>query len=163
MPRYWLLKTEPGCFSIHDLEKLPGKITPWDGVRNYQARNFMRDDMRPGDLAFFYHSVTDPGIVGLVEIAAPARPDPTQWDMENEHFDPASPAETPRWYLVDVRLKEVFRNALPLALLRRQPELADMELLRRGSRLSVQPVSAEHFDAVMRLTRTSMAMDGKKT
>ncbi len=161
MSHYWLLKTEPGCFSIHDLEKLPGKTSPWDGVRNYQARNFMRDDMRPGDLAFFYHSVTDPGIVGLVEIAGPARPDPTQWDMENEHFDPASPADKPRWYLVDVRLKEVFKNPLPLAFLRAQPDLAGMELLRKGSRLSIQPVSPEHFETVMSLTRTGMPKGGK--
>ncbi len=156
--QYWLLKSEPGCFSIHDLAELPGRTSPWDGVRNYQARNFIRS-MRPGDLAFFYHSVTDPGIVGLMEIAGEAKPDPGQWDPENEHFDPASPADKARWYLTDVRLKEIFAKPLSLPFLRTRPELAGMELLRKGSRLSVQPVSKEHFDAVMRLVRTN----GKKS
>ena len=153
MKKYWLLKTEPGCFSIHDLAAAPEGTSPWDGVRNYQARNFMRDDMQPGDGVLFYHSVTNPGVVGLAEIAGPARPDPTQWDPENPHFDPASPADAPRWYLVDVRLKEIFAAPLPLTLLRAQPELDGMELLKKGSRLSVQPVSREHFDLVCALAK----------
>ena len=157
MAQHWLLKSEPGCFSIQDLAKLPGKITSWDGVRNYQARNFIRDGMRPGDLAFFYHSISDPGIVGLTEIASAPRPDPTQWDPENMHFDPASAENAPRWYLVDVRLREIFPRPLPLPLLRRQPELAGMELLRKGSRLSVQPVTPEEFAAVMALAHAGNA------
>ncbi|MDL2266542.1 EVE domain-containing protein [Desulfovibrio sp. OttesenSCG-928-G15] len=151
MKRNWLMKTEPGCFSLEDLENSPGGTTMWDGVRNYQARNFMRDAMRPGDPVLFYHSVTRPGIVGLAEVAGNAYPDPTQWDPENAHFDPASPADAPRWYLVDVRFVRRFLKPLPLALLRQQPELQEMELLRRGSRLSVQPVTEDEFQAVLAL------------
>ena len=148
---HWLFKTEPGCFSVHDLERLPDSTTSWDGVRNYQARNLMRDEMRPGDQGFFYHSITNPSIAGVVEITGPARPDPTQWDPENMHFDPASPADAPRWYLVDLRLTRIFPAPVPLALLRTQPELDGMELLRKGSRLSVQPVSAAHFAHILHL------------
>lgn len=151
--KHWLFKSEPGCFSIHDLAASPGRSAPWDGVRNYQARNFLRDEISKGDLIFFYHSVVAPGIVGLMEASGSPRPDPTQWDPESEHPDLASPEDAPRWWLVDVTLKEIFANPLPLALLRKQPALEGMELLRRGSRLSVQPVSKEHFDAVMSLAR----------
>ena len=151
--QYWLLKSEPGCFSIQDLAKSPKKTGQWDGVRNYQARNFLRDDIKKGDLAFFYHSVTDPGIVGLMEVTGGPRPDPTQWDPESEHPDLASPEDNPRWYLVDVTLKEIFPAPLPLQLLRAQPDLDGMELLKRGSRLSVQPVSKAHFDAIMALEK----------
>ena len=151
MSRYWLMKTEPGCFSIDDLAALPNQTTMWDGVRNYQARNFMRDEMRTGDPILFYHSVTRPGIAGLAEVAGNAYPDPTQWDPENEHFDPSSPPDNPRWYLVDVKLIRRFDKSLALPFLRRQPELAGMELLRKGSRLSVQPVRPEEFAAVLAL------------
>ena len=151
MSGYWLIKTEPGCFSIDDLAAAPGQTTMWDGVRNYQARNFMRDAMRIGDRVLFYHSVTAPGIVGLAEVASTPYPDPTQWDPENEHFDPASPADNPRWHLVDIRLIRKFASPLPLPFLRKQPELAGMELLRKGSRLSVQPVRPEEFAAVLAL------------
>jgi predicted RNA-binding protein with PUA-like domain len=147
------MKTEPGCFSIDDLAAAPERTSMWDGVRNYQARNFMRDDMRPGDPVLFYHSVTNPGIVGVAEVAGSAYPDPTQWDPENEHFDPASPENKPRWYLVDIRLVRKFSAPLPLPLLREQPELAGMELLRKGSRLSVQPVRPEEFEAVLALEK----------
>ena len=154
MPGYWLMKTEPGCFSIDDLEKSPNRTSMWDGVRNYQARNFMRDQMQPGDPVLFYHSGTNPGIAGIAEVASEAYPDPTQWDPENQHFDPASPAESPRWYLVDVRLVRRFSEPLPLSLLRTRPELTDMELLRKGSRLSVQPVGKEEFAAVLALAES---------
>lgn len=150
--RYWLVKSEPACFSIKDLEQSPDATTMWDGVRNYQARNFMRDSMKKGDLVFFYHSVTDIGIVGLCEVVSDtAYPDPTQWDPENEHFDPKSPAEKPRWYVVDIRLKKVFPRRLSLQELRDVPGLEGMELLRKGSRLSVQPVSEEEFAIIMDL------------
>lgn len=152
-PRHWLMKTEPGCFSIDDLENSPGQTTMWDGVRNYQARNFMRDEMRPGDPVLFYHSITRPGIAGIAEAASEPYPDPTQWDPENRHFDPASPADAPRWFLVDVRLKRRFREILPLGLLRKQPELSGMELLRKGSRLSVQPVSRQEYEVILSLAR----------
>ena len=151
MPGYWLMKTEPGCFSIDDLADSPGQTSMWDGVRNYQARNFMRDEMRPGDLVLFYHSGGKPGIAGIAEVTGGAYPDPTQWDPKSEHFDPASPADAPRWYLVDVRLKRRFNEILPLPFLRTRPELEGMELLRKGSRLSVQPVRAEEFAAVLAL------------
>lgn len=149
---YWLVKSEPGCFSIDDLAKSPNATTMWDGVRNYQARNFMRDGMKKGDKVFFYHSVTDVGIVGLCEVVSEsAYPDPTQWDPENEHFDPKSPADKPRWLLVDIQLKEIFPRRLSLQELRDVPGLESMELLRKGSRLSVQPVSEEEFAIIMRL------------
>ncbi|MCL1940020.1 MAG: EVE domain-containing protein [Desulfovibrionaceae bacterium] len=151
MPGYWLMKTEPGCFSIDDLAAAPGQTTMWDGVRNYQARNFMRDAMRPGDQVLFYHSVKDPAIVGLAEVVGKAYPDPTQWDPENRHFDPSSPADDPRWYVVDVHLTRKFARPVPLSLLRQQPELQEMELLRKGSRLSVQPVRSQEFAAVLAL------------
>ena len=151
MPGYWLFKSEPGCFSVDDLAKAPGRTTMWDGVRNYQARNMLRDAMRPGDKGFFYHSGAQPGIVGLVEVVSPAYPDPTQWDPENQHFDPASPADKPRWYVVDVKLERRFKSPLLLAALRGMPELAGMELLRKGSRLSVQPVSSGEYTAILSL------------
>lgn len=151
--RYWLFKSEPGCFSIDNLAESRGETAQWDGVRNFQARNFLRDEIKRGDLAFFYHSVTDPGIVGLMEVTGGPRPDPTQWDPESEHPDLASPEDNPRWYLVDVTLKEIFPKPLPLKLLRSRPELDGMELLKRGSRLSIQPVSEAHFKAIMNLER----------
>lgn len=151
MPSYWLMKTEPGCFSIDDLAASPEQTSMWDGVRNYQARNFMRDQMKLGDPVLFYHSVTNTGIVGLAEVASKAYPDPTQWDPDNEHFDPASPADKPRWYLVDVHLVRKFKKILTLAELRTHPELAGMELLRKGSRLSIQPVTKEEFETVLAL------------
>lgn len=150
---YWLFKSEPGCFSINDLAASPNNTASWDGVRNYQARNYLRDSIKQGDLVFFYHSITKPGIVGLMEVCGESRPDPSQWDPESEHPDLASPEDQPRWYLVDVRLKEIFPQPLSLKLLRAQPELAGMELLKRGSRLSVQPVSPEHFKLIMKLSK----------
>ena len=148
---YWLLKSEPGCFSIDDLMAAPGQSTMWDGVRNYQARNFIRS-MQKGDLALFYHSVSGTDIVGLAEITSrEAYPDPTQWDPEAQHFDPASPHDKPRWYVTDVTFKSKFKQPLPLAMLREVPELSGMELLRKGSRLSVQPVSADEFKTIMQL------------
>lgn len=147
----WLVKTEPASYSIEDLEKEPGKTTPWSGVRNYQARNFMRDAMRPGDPVLFYHSVTKPGIVALAEVASAAYPDPTQFDPQSPYFDPASGNDAPRWYLVDIRLVKRFSAPLGLGFLRTVPELAGMELLRRGSRLSVMPVMREHFETILAL------------
>lgn len=152
-PGHWLVKTEPGCFSIDDLAAAPGQTTAWDGVRNFQARNFMRDAMQPGDPVLFYHSVTDPGIVGLAEVARAAYPDHTAQDPEGRHFDPRHSQERPLWYMVDIRLVEGFAAPLPLALLRGVPALAGMELLRKGSRLSVQPVRPEEFQAILALAR----------
>lgn len=146
MTNYWLLKSEPSCLSIDDLCKRPEKTAPWDGVRNYQARNFMRDTMRVGDQAFFYHSSCNPpGIVGTVEIISEAYPDYTAFDPNSEHPDAKSTPENPRWFMVDVRFKEKFSHIISLASLRQYPELEKMPLLRRGNRLSILPVSANEW------------------
>jgi predicted RNA-binding protein with PUA-like domain len=138
--RYWLMKSEPDEFSIDDLARAPGGKAPWTGVRNYQARNFMRDDMRVGDGVLFYHSsCPEPGIAGLAEVASPAYPDKSQFDKKSEYYDPKSTRATPRWVHVDVKF--VRKTALvSLAELRGCPELAGMRLLQRGNRLSITPV-----------------------
>jgi Uncharacterized conserved protein len=150
---HWLLKTEPSSFSIDDLERRPNQTEPWDGVRNYQARNFMRDTMRVGDTAFLYHSSCDePAIVGIVEIASQAAPDPTQYIEGHHHHDPASRPEEPRWWLIDVRLRERLPRPITLQTLRAHAEeLEGFALLARGNRLSVMPVSAAHWQRVLAL------------
>ncbi|UZP68902.1 EVE domain-containing protein [Desulfovibrio mangrovi] len=153
MPKYWLMKSEPGCFSIDDLRNLPDGTSPWDGVRNYQARNFMRDEMRKGDMVLFYHSVTDPSVVGLAEIVRESYPDHTSWDPENSHFDPKSTPESPRWFMVDVRFVAKFDRPVPLRVLKATPGLEGMELLRKGSRLSVMPVSEQEFSIIRDLAK----------
>ena len=153
MSRCWLMKTEPGSFSMKDLECSPGQTTMWDGVRNYQARNFMRDEMRLGDPVLFYHSGKSPGIAGFAEVASAAYPDPTQWAPGNSHYDPSSTHEEPRWWLVDIRLTRQFSQMLTLAFLRARPELVDMELLKKGSRLSIQPVSDGEYAAILELAK----------
>ncbi|OIP10050.1 MAG: EVE domain-containing protein [Rhodocyclales bacterium CG17_big_fil_post_rev_8_21_14_2_50_68_7] len=143
--RYWLLKSEPAVFGIDRLAAEPGARSAWTGVRNYQARNFMRDDMRIGDRAFFYHSsCARPGIAGIVEVTREAFPDPTQFDPSSEYFDPGASVERPRWLCVEVRL---VRKTRPIGLeeLRTHPELAGMGVLRRGNRLSIQPVDAAEW------------------
>ena len=150
MPNYWLLKSEPSCFSINDLAAAPDQTTFWDGVRNYQARNLMRE-MRVGDLALYYHSQTDPSVVGLAEIVREAYPDHTALDPKSDHFDPKSSPDKPIWEMVDIRLLRKFRQPLPLPVLRTIPDLAGMELLRKGSRLSVQPVAEDQFATILRL------------
>ncbi|ABB38158.1 Uncharacterized protein family UPF0310 [Oleidesulfovibrio alaskensis G20] len=149
--RYWLMKSEPECFSLEDLVNAPEQTTPWDGVRNYQARNFMRDEMRPGDKVLFYHSGKNPAIAGLAEVSREAYPDHTAWDPENNHFDPRSTPEAPRWFMVDVKYIRTFSSPLPLAYLKTVPELQDMALLRKGNRLSVQPVTENEFNVIMTL------------
>ena len=147
--QYWLVKSEPSIFSFDDLLASPGRTTCWDGVRNYQARNLMRDGMRVGDRVLFYHSSTEPAaVVGVCEVVREAYPDPTQFDRRSEYFDPKSRADEPTWVMVDLRAVERLPVPLTLAELRSAPALAGMELLRRGSRLSVQPVTAEQFAAV---------------
>lgn len=146
--QYWLFKTEPGCFSLDDLMFSPDATTSWDGVRNYQARNLMRS-MKKGDLGFFYHSGKKPEIVALVEVVREAYPDHTAQDPKNRHYDEKATPENPRWYMVDVRLMRRFERPIPLDELRRQPELEGMELLKRGSRLSVQPVEEPFFRHIM--------------
>ena len=150
--RHWLLKSEPSSFSYADLLAAPKRTTCWDGVRNHQARNFMRDDMQVGDLAFLYHSSADPtGIAGVVEIVRAAYPDPTAFDPDDSHFDPKSRPDAPTWVMVDVRAVRAFDEVITLAELRAAPGLEGLEVLRRGSRLSVQPVSAEHWERILAL------------
>ena len=150
--KYWLLKTEPDSFSIQDLEQAPNQTTCWDGVRNYQARNYLRDAMRLGDRVLVYHSSTDPpAIVGTAKIVRESYPDATAWDKNDHHFDPASKPDNPRWFMVDIQLEQIFKQPLPLEQLRGVPALKEMELLRRGSRLSVQPVRKGEFAAILKL------------
>jgi predicted RNA-binding protein with PUA-like domain len=150
--RYWLVKTEADCFSWDDLWKSPKRTTFWDGVRNYQARNMLRDDFRKGDLVFFYHSNSDPNeIVGVAEVVREGYADHTAFDPNEQHFDPKSDQDKPTWYMVDLRAKERFKHPLTLAELRKVPGLEKMELLRKGSRLSVQPVSKKEWEIVYEL------------
>lgn len=143
--QYWLMKSEPGECSIDDALAAPDATVPWTGVRNYQARNFLRDAMHAGDGVLFYHSgCTPPGIAGIAEVASAAYPDPTQFDPTSKYYDPASRPESPRWVLVDVRARRKTR-LLPIGELRSQPELAQMRLLQRGNRLSITPVSAAEW------------------
>jgi predicted RNA-binding protein with PUA-like domain len=151
---YWLLKSEPSVFSIDDLEKCGRRGSGWDGVRNYQARNMLRDRMRKGDLAFLYHSsCEEPGITGIMEIASAGRPDPTAFDPRDHHYDPDSDHGNPRWYLVDVRLKRRLRRLISLEELRNHRPLSGMQLLKRGNRLSVMPVSKREWDYILKLER----------
>ena len=148
---YWLLKSEPGNFSLDDLRARPEQREPWDGVRNFQARNFMRQ-MRTGDQAFFYHSNARPsGIVGIVEIVRAAYPDPTQFDPASRYFDAKATVDAPRWDLVEVKFVCAFRHIIALDVLKAVPELADMAVVRKGSRLSVTPVSPAHWRVVLAL------------
>ncbi|MSR15980.1 MAG: EVE domain-containing protein [Gammaproteobacteria bacterium] len=140
--RYWLMKSEPSVFGLTHLKASPRRTTMWDGVRNYQARNMLRDDFKKGDLAFFYHSsCPEPGIVAVIEILCPGYPDPTAFMRAHPHHDPKSKRDTPRWFAVDVKLKTEFEERISLEELKRTRELSDMIVLRRGNRLSITPVS----------------------
>jgi len=146
------MKSEPGDYSIADLER--DGTTHWDGVRNYQARNLMRDEMTVGDPVLFYHSnANPPGVVGLARVSREAYPDHTSWDPDSGHFDPKSTPEDPRWFMVDIEHEETFPRMVSLPELRSHPELADMVLLNR-SRLSVQPVTREQFEFILSLARS---------
>jgi len=147
---YWLMKSEPDEFSIDDLAKR--RTEPWSGVRNYQARNYMRDGMRVGDGVFFYHSsCAEPGIVGIAEVSRAAYPDPTQFDPRSDYFDAGSNREEPRWLMVEVRFKRKLKRNITLAELKERRELRDLILLRPGNRLSVSPVSKAHWDFILSL------------
>jgi len=150
--RYWVMKSEPSDVSIDDLAAMPNQSVAWYGIRNYQARNFMRDQMKAGDKVLFYHSsCAEPGIVGLAEVSVLAYPDATQFDPKNKYFDPKATPETPRWFNVDVRLVKKTR-LMPLAEIRSYPELANMRILQKGNRLSITPVDpAEYAFIVKRL------------
>lgn len=151
--RFWLVKSEPSAFSIDDLSRASGQRTCWDGVRNYQARNYLRA-MRVGDQVLFYHSNADPpAVMGVAEVVRTAYPDPTAFDPADRHFDPDSDPANPTWVMVDLKLARRFVEPLPLDLLRRRPGLQHMELLRRGSRLSVQPVRPREWDIIRTLAQ----------
>ena len=155
--RHWLMKSEPGECSIDDLARAPGQTLPWVGVRNYQARNFMRDAMRPGDGVLFYHSsCAEPGIAGLAEVAGTAYPDATQFDPTSPYVDAKSRPDAPRWLHVDVKLRRK-TNLLSLRQMRLQPELSGMLLLKPGNRLSITPVTPVEFVAVQALLRQPAA------
>jgi predicted RNA-binding protein with PUA-like domain len=152
MPGHWLCKTEPDVYSIDDLAR--DGTTGWEGVRNYQARNFMRDGMQPGDRVLIYHSNADPaGVAGIAEVVGPARPDPTQFDRRSDFHDPASTKEAPRWMMRDVRFVARFPAPVTLDMLRAQKALAGMVMLRKGNRLSVTPVTKAEFEAVVKLSK----------
>jgi len=147
--RYWLMKTEPDEFSIDDLSKK--KVEPWTGVRNYQARNFMRE-MKAGDGVLFYHSSCEvPGVAGIAEVAATAYPDPTQFDKKSDYYDAASKREEPRWSLVDVKFKRKLKRTITLTELKDRSELKDFALVQRGNRLSVLPVTKVQWDFILSL------------
>lgn len=147
MPNYWLMKCEPSAYSIDDLKK--EKVAFWEGVRNYQARNFMRDTMKKKDLAFFYHSNANPsGIVGLMEIVSEGYPDHTALEPKSKYFDPKSSKENPIWYMVDVKFLKKFPKIITLNDLREIKGLEEMMVLKKGSRLSIQPVKANEFNII---------------
>lgn len=149
---YWLMKSEPDTFGLHDLINRPKQTEHWDGVRNYQARNMMRDEMKTGDPVFFYHSnCAEPGIVGIMEVVREGYPDFTAFDPDDKHFDPKSDADKPRWFMVDVKYVRSLNRAITLKELKDYPELADMHLLRRGNRLSITPVSREQWGFILAL------------
>ncbi len=151
---YWLLKSEPDAFSIDDLVAAPKQSTCWDGVRNYQVRNFMRDQMQVNDQAFFYHSsCAQPGIAGVVTISRAAYPDPTQFDRKHDHYDAASKCDDPRWLMIDVKLQRKFKRIITLDELRRhqEQELKQLLILKRGNRLSITPVEASEWRFIINL------------
>ncbi len=152
---HWLFKSEPDAFSINDLKQMKNGTDHWDGIRNYQARNLMRDQMKLGDRGFFYHSSCKvPGIVGVVEIVREAYPDHTAWDPESSYFDPKSSPDEPRWLMVDVKFVSEYPQIIRLKDLKQVPELEKMPLLQKGSRLSVQPVTADEWQVIQRLSST---------
>ena len=149
---YWLMKSEPDVFGVDDLMKAPRKTEPWDGVRNYQARNMMRDEMKKGDLVFFYHSnCKEPGIAGIMKIVREGYPDHTAFDPEEKYYDPKSDPDNPRWYMVDVQYQRKTRRVITLAELKQHKELDDCPLVRKGNRLSIMPFTKKQWDFVLKL------------
>jgi predicted RNA-binding protein with PUA-like domain len=150
--KYWLMKTEPDVFGIDELKNAPGMTEPWDGVRNFQARNMMRDDMKTGDLAFLYHSnCKEPGIAGIMEIVREGYPDMSAVDPDAKYFDPKSDPANPRWYCVDVRFVRKLKSIITLSELKEHTELTGLPLVRRGNRLSVMPVSRQQWKFILTL------------
>jgi predicted RNA-binding protein with PUA-like domain len=156
---YWLMKSEPDAFGIDDLKGCPKQTEPWDGIRNYQARNFMRDDMEKGDLAFFYHSnCKQPGIVGIMKIVSDPYPDPTQFDPDSGYYDPKAYFDDPRWVLVDVQYQRHLERVVTLAEMKADAEsFGDFALLNKGNRLSIMPVTEAQWNRVLELERREAA------
>lgn len=158
---FWLFKTEPGCFSFDDLKNRPGGTEPWDGVRNFQARNFLRDTVSVGDRVLFYHSnIPEPAVVGLAEIVRSGYPDSTALNPEAEHFDPKASADRPIWYMVDVRYVELLPRAVTLERIKQNPLLADMPLVKR-SRLSIQPVTEAEWRIILTMGGMAEGVKGR--
>lgn len=154
--KYWLVKSEESVFSIEDLAKSKNKTTHWDGVRNYQARNFIRDDMKKGDLVLYYHSNSDPmAVVGYCEIVKESYPDFTAFDPDDKHFDPKSKKENPTWFMVDIKLKKKFKKPVVLADIKDNAKLKEMRLVQRGNRLSVMPVTKKEFETILSMAGES--------
>lgn len=154
--QYWLIKSEPGTYSIDDLASEPKQTTYWEGVRNFQARNMMRDRMRQGEKAIFYHSsCKPPGAVGIVEIVKEAYPDDDAFDPQSEYYDPKSTPDNPRWYRIDIKLVNKFPRMVTLDELKARDELADMALVKKGNRLSIMPVTAEQWEVIMAMAFNS--------
>ncbi|KUG26808.1 hypothetical protein ASZ90_003344 [hydrocarbon metagenome] len=150
MAKYWLIKSEPDVYSIDDLQK--DKKTFWDGVRNYQARNFMRDEMKKGDQVIFYHSNTEPpGAVGICEVVKEGYPDFTAFDPDDKHYDPKSKEDNPTWIMVDVKFVKKFNNPVSIPEIKENPKLKNMKLVQRGNRLSVMPVTKTEFDEIVKM------------
>jgi len=155
--KYWLMKSEPDVFGIDHLMKMPRKTEHWDGVRNYQVRNMMRDEMKKGDLAFFYHSnCKEPGIVGIIKVVKEAYPDFSAFDPECKYFDPKSDPQNPRWLMVDVRFERKFERVITLNELKSYASLKEMPVLRRGNRLSITPVSKRDWEFVLKLSNKTV-------
>lgn len=150
-PRYWLMKSEPNSYSIRDLQR--DKTAFWDGVRNYQARNFMMKDMRVGDKVIFYHSNAKPsGAAGLALVYEEFKPDPTSWDKQSKYYDPKSPKENPRWFAVTVRFVRIFKDIISIGEMREEKILKNMALLKKGQRLSVLPVTQREYEHIVKMS-----------
>ena len=155
--QYWLMKSEPDEFSIDDLAAAPDQTAHWDGCRNYQVRNMMRDQMQVGDRALFYHSNTKPpGVAGIMEVAREGYPDHTAFDPNDPHYDPKSDPDKPRWYMVDVRFLARMNRYVPLSELKARPELADMKILQRGNRLSITPITRKEWNTILKMGETRL-------
>jgi predicted RNA-binding protein with PUA-like domain len=151
---HWLFKSEPDVFGIDHLMQRPNQTEHWDGVRNYQARNMLRDDIKQGDLAFFYHSsCTPPGIAGIIKIVKSGYPDYTAWDSKSKYFDADSTPDKPRWFMVDVKFVEKFKNIITLETLKNEPQLKNMKVLQRGNRLSITPVTEKEWKIITSLAK----------
>jgi len=150
--KYWLVKSEESCFSVDDLANLPNQTTHWDGVRNYQARNFMRDDMKVGDKVLFYHSNSQPNaVVGVCEVVKEAYPDFTAFDPDEQHYDPKSNKDNPAWMMVDIKLEKKLKTPVTLQEIKETESLQNMRLVQRGNRLSVMPVEKDEFNTIVKM------------